>query len=684
MASGPVKLLAPDAAAGDSLGYRVALSGDTLLLGAPGVDDAGAGSGSAYVYRWSGGGWMFEAKLAASDAAGGDAFGAAVAIDGDTALIGAHRDDDAGLSSGSAYVFVRSGTTWTEQTKLAASDATGGDHFGFAVALDGNTALVGANEDDDVAGSDQGAAYVFVRTGASWAEQDKLLASDATSSDQFGRSVALDGDTALIGAVGNDDGGSASGSAYVFVRSAGSWTEQAKLKAGDSAADDIFGSSVAIDGDTALVGAQLDDDAGGIDQGSAYVFVRSAGSWTEQAKLTADDGDFEDYFGYSVALDGDTALIGAWGDDDSGGSDQGSSYVFTRAGTMWTQQARLMDSDGGTNDFFGAGVALEGDTALIGASGDTDAGGIGQGSAHVIERLGSVWVGPELKVFASDAAAGDRFGHTLVLDGDTALIGAYFDDDAGANSGSAYVFVRTGTTWLEQAKLVASDAAAGDNFGVSVALDGDTALVGAHNDDDLGGADQGSAYVFVRTGTTWTEQAKLTASDAFTSDNFGRSVAIDNDTALVGSYFDTDGLSNIGSAYVFTRTGTTWTEQDKLVASDADTSDNFGISAALDGDTALIGSFNDDDAGLSSGSAYVFVRSGTTWNEQAKLVASDAAADDQFGISVAIDVDTALIGAYDDDDVGGLDQGSAYVFVRSGTVWTEQDKLTASDASAND
>jgi hypothetical protein len=172
---------------------------------------------------------------------------------------------------------------------------------------------------------------------------------------------------------------------------------------------------------------------------------------------------------------------------------------------------------------------------------------------------------------ASDAAPSDLFGVSVSLSGDTVVVGAFVDDDAGAaDTGSAYVFVREGTAWTEQAKLAASDAAAGDEFGTSVSLSGETALVGAFVDDHAGGADAGSAYVFVRTGTTWTEQAKLVAPDAASEDHFGYAVSLSGETAIVGARFD-----GAGSAYVFVRNGTAWTAQAKLVASDAAASDEF-------------------------------------------------------------------------------------------------------------
>jgi hypothetical protein len=336
-----------------------------------------------------------------------------------------------------------------------------------------------------------------------------------------------------------------------------------------------------------------------------------AGNWTEMQKLLAWDGAEWDAFGNWVAIDGDTALIGAPWDDDNG-TDSGSAYVFTRNDTTWTPQAKLR---------------------------------------------------------AVDGEAGDNFGNSVSLDGDTALIGALLDDDNGFNSGAAYIFIRSGTTWTQQYKLLASDGAVEDYFGDAVSLSGDTALIGAPY-VDFDHVDYGSAYVFTRTGTTWTQQAKLIASDGGWSDEFGNSVSISGDTALIGAHWDTTNEFHAGSAYVFTRTGTTWTEQQKLFASDGSLDDTFGVSVSLDGDTALIGAFGDDDIGDESGSAYIFIRSGTTWTLQQKVLASDGAPQHYFGVSVSLSGDTTLIGTYNN---------SVYVFTRTGTTWTQQQKLLASD-----
>jgi hypothetical protein len=298
----------------------------------------------------------------------------------------------------------------------------------------------------------------------------------------------------------------------------------------------------------------------------------------------------------------------------------------------------------------------------------------------------------EAQLMAGDGSPEDFFGYSVSLsnDGQTALVGSHFDDTlTRADAGSAFVFVRNGSSWSLQAKLTASDAGASDLFGCSVSLNGDgnTALVGAFRDDTTGGTDAGSAYVFVRNGSTWSEQAKLTASDGAATNLFGNSVSLSSDgnTALIGSYqYDSPGKVNVGSAYVFVREGTSWSQQTQLTAADGIANDYFGCSVSLsgDGNFALAGTYQDDQPGAANaGSAYVFVRSGSSWSQQTRLTASDGAADDYFGFAVSLNSDgtTALVGAQRDSTTVAIITGSAYVFVRSGTSWSEQTKLIAAD-----
>ena len=682
--------LVEESVAYDSFGSSVALCGDTALVGAP-YDDTAAGfdAGSAYVFVRDGALWTQQAKLSAGDAAAYDYFGSAVALAGDTALVGARGDaKSAGSDAGSAYVFTRDGSTWVQQAKLTAADAAEGDRFGAAVALAGDTALIGAWGDDTAAGTNAGSAYAFVRSGTGWSQQAKLSAGDAEADDNFGNAVALSGDTALIGAWGDDTAAAMhAGSAYVFVRSETTWVQQAKLSRTEAAGDDNFGSAVALAGDTALIGTWKDDTLTAQDAGSAYVFVRAAGVWVQQAKLTTSDAAADDRFGASVALSDTTALVGANGCDTTAGMHAGASYIFRRDGTAWAQQAKLTANDAAQWDKLGFAVAISGDTALVGAPDDATASGSNAGSAYVFGRSAALWV-QQAKLTANDGAADDRFGTAVALAGATALIGASLADTAaGADAGSAYLFVRGGAAWGQLAKLTAADAAPGDAFGSAVALAAESALVGAPYAGTAALTHAGAAYVFARGGGAWSQQAKLSAGDAAPDDRLGSAVALTEGTALLGADgADTAAGPNAGSAYVFLRSGTAWSQQAKLSAGDASGYDRFGSAVAISGDTALIGARADDTAsGTDVGSAYAFVRSGTAWSQQAKLTASDAEGAESFGSSVALSGDTALVGAPNDATPAGVASGSAYAFTRNGTTWVQQARLSAGlDASAYD
>ncbi len=396
----------------------------------------------------------------------------------------------------------------------------------------------------------------------------------------------------------------------------------------------------------------------------------------QEATLLAPDGPENDYLGYSVALtsDGSRALVGAPFDDTAAGTDAGSARVFLRSGTNWTQEATLLAPDGAANDYLGWSVALtsDGSRALVGAYADDTVGGSNAGSARVFVRSGSTWT-QEATLLAPDAAMGDQFGRSVALtaDGSRALVGAHVDDTAGGgDAGSVRVFVRSGMTWTQEATLLAPDGAADDRFGGSVALtaDGSRALVGAPGDGSAGGTNVGSARVFVRSGSTWTNEATLLASDGAVSDSFGVSVAItaDGSRALVGEPGDDTAGGNAGAAGVFVRSGSTWTQEAMLLARAPFS--GFGRSVALtaDGSRALVGEPGDGTAGgTDAGAAGVFVRSGSTWTNEATLLASDGAGGDEFGSSIALTEDgsRALVGAFSDDTGVVMNAGSARVFL---------------------
>jgi len=428
-------------------------------------------------------------------------------------------------------------------------------------------------------------------------------------------------------------------------------------KASNPGADDYFGSSVALSGDTLAVGArqeasaatgvndnQADNSVGGA--GAVYVFVRSGTTWTQQAYVKASNTGAGDYFGASVALSGDTLAVGAPYEDsaaigvngtqtDNSASFAGAVYVFVRSGTTWTQQAYVKASNTGADDYFGSSVALSGDTLAVGAP------------------------------YEDSPATG--------VNGNQA-------DNSAREAGAVYVFVRSGTTWTQRAYVKASNTGDSDQFGCSVALSGDTLAVGARQedsaatgvngnqaDDSIGAA--GAVYVFVRSGTTWTQQAYVKASNTRASDHFGTSVALSGDTLAVGAPYEASAATGVngnqadnsayaaGAVYVFVRSGTTWTQQAYVKASNTGAGDFFGYSVALSGDTLAVGAPNEGSAATGvngnqannsangAGAVYVFVRGGTTWTQQAYVKTSNTGASDGFGVSVALSGDTLAVGA---------------------------------------
>ena len=351
-----------------------------------------------------------------------------------------------------------------------------------------------------------GVFTVFRAEATELSEVKKLLASNAGVGDRFGRSVAVSGDTVVVGAPGGLGIAIKAGAAYVFQRDeggAGNWGEVTKLTASDAQIGDRFGNSVAVSGDTAVVGAYR-EDAGGTDAGAAYVFQRDQGgpgNWGEVKKLTASDAQDIDEFGISVAVSGDTAVVGAHL-ADAGGNNAGAAYFFERdqgEANNWGEVKKLTASDARFGDNFGISVALSGDIAVVGATGE-DTGGNFAGAAYVFQHiqggLGN-W-GEVKKLTASNAANIDRFGWSVAVSGDTAVVGALGENSGGSDAGAAYTFERNQGgpgNWGEVQQLLASDAEAGDSFGVGVAVSGDTAIVGATG-EDAGGSNAGAAYVF--------------------------------------------------------------------------------------------------------------------------------------------------------------------------------------------
>lgn len=377
-----------------------------------------------------------------------------------------------------------------------------------------------------------------------YAQIETQLVPSGSTADFFGNAVSIHGSQIAIGAYGESEQGEYSGAAYIFKRSSGIWNEVARLTPGDAAEWDYFGHSVGMFGDYAIVGALGDDDRGE-GSGSVYIYKQTDGGWSQDAKLTASDGEAGDDFGYSVSLYGDYAIVGAHRDD----TNKGAAYIFQRMDTGWFEAEKLTAIDGAAGDLFGYSVCIEGDYAVIGASG-SNVNGYASGVVYVFKRTDTEW-NEIAKLTPEDGAEGDNFGNAVSISGAYTVVGSRGDDDCGDKSGSVYVFEKSLDVWSQLVKLTADDGAAGDSFGTSVSNENNYIVVGAHKDNDNGYL-SGSAYVFKRDGTQWKKEAKLTSTEGSNYDYYGQSVSISGGSILIGAMASQ--YHRTGLAYVYRQT----------------------------------------------------------------------------------------------------------------------------------
>jgi hypothetical protein len=375
--------------------------------------------------------------------------------------------------------------------------------------------------------------------------------------------------------------------------SAQTQAEVQKFRGVDTAGFDEFGYDLALSGSTAIVGAPRDDSGPFIYVGAAYIFRDDGtGNWSQADKLLNSEPAKEDFFGLSVAIDGNVAVVGAPAPFDQNAR-PGSAYVFRPdSGGDWSEVGTLLPNDGVPVNRFGYDVDVSGNTAVVGAMWDTHAGQTRAGSAYIFRDDGAGNWQQLSKLTAHDAEAEDSFGATVAISGNTAIVGALFEDEYGDSSGAAYLYRDDGAgNWPQLAKLIASDATMFRAFGYSVDIDGNTAVVGA--------VGANAAYVFRETMPgTWSEIAKLTPSDGFPVDTFGTSVTIDGSRVLVGSMRHGEDSNDAGAAYLFHEFGPgDWRQVSKLVSSSPSSFENLGISVALDGRTALAGAWHDENRG---------------------------------------------------------------------------------------
>ena len=820
----------------DSFGFSVAISGDYMVVGAMDEESGTGNpfsnnalqAGAAYVFeRDSDGQWTFQTYLKASDIDAGDRFGFSVAISGDTLVIGATGEDsnatgvnnddsdNSETNSGAAYVFVRNSNTgvWSQQAYLKASNPDGGlgggtlgDNFGTSVAISGNRIIVGAPAEDSNAtgvdgndlnnsSSNSGAAYVFVRANDVWSQQAYLKASNTGASDRFGSAVAISGQAAIVGAPnedsnstgvgGNEANNSASsaGAAYVFTnRNAlgGEWRQEAYLKASNTGNGDLFGGSVSIDGNSLVVSATSEDSAsmgvnGGENNndasssGAVYIFTGSPASpgnfsdldWDQTVYLKASNTQAGDAFGTSVALSDRILVVGAKSEDgistgidgdenfDLFNGNSGSAYVFRlNTSNVWSQVSYLKSSNSEGNDNFGQSVAVSDESIVVGANNEDgdesqvdNNNTLDSGAAYVFTSTESIWTQQRITK-ASNIDVGDRFGQAVAMSSSTLVIGAFKedsgsfgvdgdeDDNTRNDAGAVYVFTRNNSgSWVQQAYLKASNPDANDWFGYSVAISGDTIVVGARNESSNATGvngdennnlsnDAGAVYVFTRSNNIWSQQAYIKPSNTGAGDFFGFTVAVSQDTLAVGAVFEdsnaigidgddnNDSAIHSGAAYIFVREDLdNWSQQSYIKASNTDASDEFGRTVSLSGDTLIVSANREDsdssgigasnnNNGNDTGAVYVFARENGTWQQEAFVKALNAGNNDEFGRSIALSPSgfTFVVGARNEDsnspfspnDNSLSNSGAVYGFRKALGTWSSFGYIKAPNLDGGD
>ena len=679
-----------------------------VVMGARFVDSGGVTDcGSAYVFFRNGNTWTQEAKLVASDKATNDNFGIGTAISGDGTriLVGAFGATVSGFgSAGAAYIFTRTGTTWAQETKLVDSTPTTNNNYGISVTMnaDGSRVAVAALFGDNGGTTDAGTVLVYSRSGVTWSLEATLAASDKATNNNFGTGISMTGDSSRI-VISSPNSTVASisnaGCAYVFSRSGTTWTQEAILSASDKATNDKFGQCAAIsaDGSRVIIGTINATITGSASAGAVYIYSRSGTTWSQEAKLTASDKAASAIFGVRVSMnaDGSAVVVGSSGATVSGLTSAGAAYYFTRSNTTWTQISKSTASDPQASGFFGYAVGISGDSSniVVGGYGYTVSGFTVAGAAYAFSGYGYRLDKEEAKLIASDKAAGDNFGHSIAIsnDGTRVVVGAYNATvSSTTQAGAAYVFVKLGTTWTQEAKLVAStlEAVAGLGVSVGITADGSRATAGAWKVDAGAVVDAGGVYVFLRTGTSWAQEAKLVASDPVTNAQMGQYSALSADGTRIIAGCSADN-SNKGAVYIFSRSGTTWSQETKIVTGESVSGDLFGgtVNISADSTRVVIGARGVSYVNaVAVGAIYVYSRSGTAWTLEQKFTTNELLASGALSgtFAIAISGDGTRIAAISSVVVNGNTITGVYVFLRTGTVWTQETFFAGTDTVSGD
>jgi uncharacterized repeat protein (TIGR01451 family) len=528
------------------------------------------------------------------------------------------------------------------------------DSFGASVAADGDTLAVGVPS-HDLPTVDAGCVYVYERSGGAWTQTAKLTSPEAGTVSRFGSRVALEGDTLVAAA----EPSWSQTRVYVYVRQAGAWTLQATLEPPVQAHG--FGASLALSGDSLAVGASQADTGFGSRSGVAFVYTRAAGTWALEQEVLGFEIAGDDEFGTAVALDGDRLAVGAPYDDPGTALDAGSVYLFERSAGAWSQVVKLVDPAGGQSFRFGRALSLEAGTLAVGAPGQ------GDGRVHVYEEIAGVWIPRAL--LASTTATLGRFGGALALRAGHMLVGF----EPYASSGAAEIFSGSGASWTPGTPLVPGGLDSNDEYGAAVALTDGTAIVGAPYR-----LQTGAAWIWTGSGSTWAIQAELDNAGTATHDAFGSASALEDTTLVVGAPAD-DTVSgrDSGAAYVYERVGTAWALRQKLVPPPGTPGvyswegPRFGTSVALSGDRLAIGAPH----ARQQGRVFVFARAAGTWSLAAELAPSDPSSYADFGTAVALRGTRLLVGA--PQAAAGTRTGAVYAFEETAGAWVPRQKVVS-------
>ena len=649
-------------------------------------------------------------KLQATPPQLDDWFGQSIAMDGKYVVVGAPGNSEEG-GVGSVYLFTKANDdSLVNIAQLQADDSATVDNFGNAVAISGDYIVVGAVEDDSE-GNNVGSAYLFKKSqnDNSIIQIAKIEASDFEAGDKFGHSVAIDGDYILIGALDEDTNGTDAGSVYLFKLLSDQSTveEIAKIQANDIQTGDKFGTSVSISGNYIAVGAKYGDTNDSLDTGAAYIFkIDEDKSTVDQiGKLSHDELSTEDYFGYSVSIDQEYIVVGAYGSDRQK-SDAGAAYLYKISSddSNITLVDKIYAYNPSADDNFGKSVSIDGDYIVIGSD-DEDSHAIDAGSAYVYKKTDDDNLSFVVKLQASDLKANDHFGNQVSLSGDTVLVGSYGIFDKADTAGSVYlydiepysrlyIYNETDTIEIKEGiKDVYTIDASSPVGEVTFELDGidsdDFVLVDNQlsflattsfenpTDDDLDNIyqvtitiDNGAGHSktmdinVIVTNQNHIQTAKIQSNDIEAYDRFGSAIAVDGEYIVIGAEHEDTGAQKAGSAYLFKKLADGQIIQTaKITPSDPQENDFFGSSVAISANLIVIGAYGKDTLESDAGSAYLFriESNGTSVTQLAQFNASDADSDDFFGFSVAIDGDNIIVGAQGQDSAGS-GSGRAYLF----------------------